>query len=393
MEGDVIITQDLVLYDIVGEDASGRLIGRHRSTGIGRPRFWERARYYGEEKRLAAALDAMERVGEDAADDRRARRQRKHAVNSAIAGAVLASVAAGGLAYVFVYPLLSGEARAEKRQKALVGAEPDRRIERASRRVNRRDQVAQSLKELEAAPEGPPQGHDRGEDRAGGADLDEAEDSSSSAASPALVLGLVLLVSRATRSSARAGSSSAGSACRAGSSATCKKRRIKRFLEELAERHRRDRARHPVRPAARRLHAHDRRRGRRSRCAASSARSSTRRRSAYRSATRWRSCIERVPVAEANFFGIVIAIQQKAGGNLSEALGNLSRVLRDRRKMARQDQGDEHGGEGLGGDHRLPAVHGRHPDLPVEPELHRAPVDDPDRQDRARRGWPASSDG
>ena len=36
---------------------------------------------------------------------------------------------------------------------------------------------------------------------------------------------------------------------------------------------------------------------------------------------------------EANFFGIVVAIQQKAGGNLSEALGNLSKVLRDRKKM------------------------------------------------------------
>jgi tight adherence protein B len=42
---------------------------------------------------------------------------------------------------------------------------------------------------------------------------------------------------------------------------------------------------------------------------------------------------EHVPVAEANFFAIVIGIQQKAGGNLSEALGNLSRVLRDRKKM------------------------------------------------------------
>jgi len=42
---------------------------------------------------------------------------------------------------------------------------------------------------------------------------------------------------------------------------------------------------------------------------------------------------ERVPVAEANFFGIVISIQQKAGGNLSEALGNLSKVLRERKKM------------------------------------------------------------
>ena len=42
---------------------------------------------------------------------------------------------------------------------------------------------------------------------------------------------------------------------------------------------------------------------------------------------------ERVPVPEANFFAIVITIQSKAGGNLSEALNNLSRVLRDRRKM------------------------------------------------------------
>jgi tight adherence protein B len=42
---------------------------------------------------------------------------------------------------------------------------------------------------------------------------------------------------------------------------------------------------------------------------------------------------ERIPVPEANFFGIVISIQQRAGGNLSEALGNLGRVLRDRKKM------------------------------------------------------------
>ena len=42
---------------------------------------------------------------------------------------------------------------------------------------------------------------------------------------------------------------------------------------------------------------------------------------------------ERMPLAEVNFFMIVIAIQQKTGGNLSEALGNLSRVLRERKKM------------------------------------------------------------
>jgi pilus assembly protein CpaF len=62
MEGDVIITQHLFVYDIVGEDEKGNLVGRHRSTGIGRPRFWDRARYYGEEKRLATALDAAETV-------------------------------------------------------------------------------------------------------------------------------------------------------------------------------------------------------------------------------------------------------------------------------------------------------------------------------------------
>ncbi|TIX56162.1 MAG: CpaF family protein, partial [Mesorhizobium sp.] len=61
MEGDVIITQDIVLYNIKGEDANGRLLGEHVSTGIGRPHFWERARYYGEEQRLANALEAMEK--------------------------------------------------------------------------------------------------------------------------------------------------------------------------------------------------------------------------------------------------------------------------------------------------------------------------------------------
>ena len=61
MEGDVIITQDLVLYNIKGEDANGKLIGKHVATGVARPAFWDRARYYGEEQRLAAALEAMEK--------------------------------------------------------------------------------------------------------------------------------------------------------------------------------------------------------------------------------------------------------------------------------------------------------------------------------------------
>jgi pilus assembly protein CpaF len=60
MEGDVIITQDLFVYDMLGEDANGKITGRHRSTGIGRPRFWDRARYYSEEQNLAITLDAAE---------------------------------------------------------------------------------------------------------------------------------------------------------------------------------------------------------------------------------------------------------------------------------------------------------------------------------------------
>ena len=58
MEGEVITTQDLFVFDIEGEDANGKLIGKHIATGIGRPAFWDRARYYNEETRLAAALDA-----------------------------------------------------------------------------------------------------------------------------------------------------------------------------------------------------------------------------------------------------------------------------------------------------------------------------------------------
>jgi pilus assembly protein CpaF len=60
LEGDVITTQDLFVYDMLGEDARGDIIGRHRSTGIGRPYFWDRARYYGEDQNLAAALEAAQ---------------------------------------------------------------------------------------------------------------------------------------------------------------------------------------------------------------------------------------------------------------------------------------------------------------------------------------------
>lgn len=60
MEEETITLQNLLVYEITGEDAHGKLTGRHRSTGIARPRFWDRAEYYGETERLALALAAAE---------------------------------------------------------------------------------------------------------------------------------------------------------------------------------------------------------------------------------------------------------------------------------------------------------------------------------------------
>jgi pilus assembly protein CpaF len=61
MEGEVVTLQNLLVFEITGEDPhTGKIIGRHRSTGIARPRFWERAEYYNETDRLAEALASAE---------------------------------------------------------------------------------------------------------------------------------------------------------------------------------------------------------------------------------------------------------------------------------------------------------------------------------------------
>ena len=94
---------------------------------------------------------------------------------------------------------------------------------------------------------------------------------------------------------------------------------------------------------------------------------------------------ERMPVPEANFFGIVIAIQQKSGGNLSEALGNLSKVLRDRKKMSEKNSGHVDGSQGFRGHHRLAAAHRHAARLPLDPRLHLVAVDSSDRSIDAGR--------
>ncbi len=62
LEGDVITLQDIYIHELLDEDANGNLSGRHRTTGIARPKFWERAKYYKEESRLAEALSSGEVV-------------------------------------------------------------------------------------------------------------------------------------------------------------------------------------------------------------------------------------------------------------------------------------------------------------------------------------------
>ena len=60
MEGDVPTLQDIFIYDVTGESEDGKIIGEHRSTGIARPKFWERAQYFNEQHRLAEALASAE---------------------------------------------------------------------------------------------------------------------------------------------------------------------------------------------------------------------------------------------------------------------------------------------------------------------------------------------
>jgi pilus assembly protein CpaF len=55
MEGEVVTLQDLFVYEILGEDGDGRIVGEHKATGL-RPTFWDRAKYFGKERDLAEAL-------------------------------------------------------------------------------------------------------------------------------------------------------------------------------------------------------------------------------------------------------------------------------------------------------------------------------------------------
>jgi tight adherence protein B len=249
---------------------------------------------------------------------------------SVLAPSLLAAAAAAGVAYVFVYPLLSGEKRAEKRQKALVHAQPERRIDRAST-VNRREQISQSLKEIEARENA--RNKLTLEQRIAQAGLRWNRGRFFVvSAILGLVSGVLLFILTADTLVGAAGAFAGGFGLPRWILTYLKNKRINRFLEELPNAMdvivRGVRAGLPLGDCFRII--------------ATEAQEPVR--SEFRAIMETMALgvplgesvlklYERVPVTEANFFAIVINIQQKAGGNLAEAIGNLSKVLRERKKM------------------------------------------------------------
>ena len=248
---------------------------------------------------------------------------------STLAAIVLAAVAAGGVAYVFLYPILSGSARAEKRQKVVVGAPVDRRAVVAT--VSRRDQVAQSLREIEQRETA--RNRATIEMRIAQAGLEWSKGRFVAVSTAVgLVLGLTLLILTGSPIAAGAGLLIGGLGLPRWVLGYLKSRRLARYLDELPNAMdvivRGIRSGLPLNDCLRII--------------ASEASEPVR--SEFRFLVEQQGLgisipeavvklYERVPVAETNFFAIVLGIQAKAGGNLSEALSNLSRVLRERKKM------------------------------------------------------------
>jgi tight adherence protein B len=243
----------------------------------------------------------------------------------------LAALAMGGVAWVFVYPILSGERKAERRVASVARSEPmAARPTRASQK-SRREQVEGTLKELE-------QRQKKARRLPLAARIAQAGLHWSKrrflVAAIGLGLGafLVALLLGAGMLAALAFGFAAGGGLPFWLLKFLKKRREGRFLEALPDAVdlivRGIKAGLPLLDSLRMI--------------ASEAPEPVR--SEFRSIIETQTvgiplgeaCMklyERMPLAEANFFGIVIFIQQRSGGNLSEALGNLSRVLRDRKKM------------------------------------------------------------
>lgn len=244
----------------------------------------------------------------------------------------LALLAAGGLFYALIYPYLSGEIKAERRQRALSASKGRGLVsnERGADAAARRQKIAESLKELEQKATRKKASL---EDRITQAGLSWTKTKFYViSAILAGLLGAAVYMVTDTPLYSVAGVAVGGLGFPNWFVNFKRKRRINKFVDEFPNAIdviiRGVKAGLPLADCLRVI--------------ASEAAEPVR--SEFRQIIETQSigmplgeAIERlatrVPVAEANFFSIVIGIQQKSGGNLSEALGNLSRVLRDRKKM------------------------------------------------------------
>jgi tight adherence protein B len=242
----------------------------------------------------------------------------------------LVSVAIGGVVWVFVYPILSGEKKAEARKESVTRAAPVVRASAAARNVkSRREQVEGSLKELEQRRAKSPPLPVRISQA--GLTWSKRQFLIISAAFGITVFMLFFMIDAGILV-ALAGGFAAGFGAPLWMLKFLKSRREAKFLAGFPDAVdvivRGIKAGLPLLESLK-IIAVD---------------SPEPLRSEFRTILETQAIgmpigeactklFERIPVPEANFFGIVIAIQQKAGGNLSEALGNLSKVLRERKKM------------------------------------------------------------
>jgi tight adherence protein B len=253
-----------------------------------------------------------------------------------LALAFLAAAAIGGLAWVFLYPLLSGQNKAESRRASVAKTEPTAARQNDKTQRSRREQVEGSLKEVEAR---------RQKDKKVSLATRLAQAGLSwSPQKFMIVSGILAAVCFGLTTLGGGGPLGAGGmAFAAGfglprwTLSFLKKRREKKFLKALP-----DAVDVIVRGIKAGLPLFES-----IKVVAADAPEPLKGEFLAIIETQaigmplGEACarlFERMPVPEANFFGIVIAIQQKSGGNLSEALGNLSKVLRDRKKMAEKIQ-------------------------------------------------------
>lgn len=244
---------------------------------------------------------------------------------------ILAMVTGGGLFYALAYPYLSGDAKVEKRKAAIAER---KRVGRAADKATdagaRRKQIADSLKELEAKQKSKKLTLETKLQQTG-LDISRQQFMIYSAIG-AVLFAVIIFVATGNPLFAVAGLPIGGLGIPNWVIFFLRKRRINKFVAELPNAMdvivRGIKAGLPLGDCLR-IIANE---------------ASDPVKTEFRMIVEAQSLglslgesverlTERVPVTEANFFSIVINIQSKSGGNLSEALGNLSRVLRERKKM------------------------------------------------------------